>query len=305
MKAAILPLVALFGAVAVSGAAHAQCATVDPVIVPQLRVDPLDAGGPAELVQPFVLTFRRAGVGADPVTVHYQLVDEDSSVLSRVGRSQGPTLEWQSQESARQIGAFRGEGYALLRSGVAVLGENEQAAQRTINLRLTNLRDDLAAGVYREQFTVRYWCGEADMSLPYEAQGVVAVSVAVPNVISASISGASARGEIDFMDFSARSRTLQISVRSTGPYRVSARSLSGGALVRDGATGSADPADRVSYRTTIDNQPLSLGDAGLAPQRRAGLAGRKMTLQVEVEDTSAKRAGAYADTLLLTLSPVN
>ena len=304
MKHGMIALIAVAAASSASGAALAQCATVDPVIVPQVRVDPLDAGGPAELVQPFVLTFRRVGIDTTPVTVRYQIVDEDSSALSRVGRSQGPTVEWQSQDSAREIGAFRSEGYALLRSGQAVLGDKDQATQRTVSMRLTNLRDDLAAGVYREQFTIRYWCGEQDSTLPYEAQGIVAVSVAVPNVLSASISGGSSRGEIDFMDFAALSRTLQINVRSTGPYQVSARSIGGGALVREGAAGSSDPADRIAYRATLDNAPLSPGEAA-RPQRRAGLAGRRMALDVAVESIADKRAGAYADTLLVTLSPVN
>lgn len=304
MRPGLIALIGVSAAMSASGAAFAQCATIDPVIVPQLRVDPLDAGGPAELVQPFVLTFRRTGVATGPVIVRYQIVDEDSSAQSRIGRSQGPTVEWQSQDSARDIGAFRSEGYALLKSGQALLGDKDQATQRTISLRLTNLRDDLAAGIYREQFTIRYWCGDQDNTLPYEAQAIVAVSVAVPNVLSASIAGASPRGEIDFLDFSALSRSLQINVRSTGPYTVSARSLGGGSLLREGAAGSADTADRIAYRAAIDNEPLTLGDSART-HRRAGLAGRRMTLDVEVEDVGGKRAGAYADTLLVTLAPVN
>ncbi|MDO9337898.1 MAG: hypothetical protein EON95_08345 [Caulobacteraceae bacterium] len=304
MKPGMIALIAVSAAASASGTAFAQCATVDPVIVPQVRVDPLDAGGPAELVQPFVLTFRRAGVDTTPIVLRYQIVDEDSSAQSRIGRSQGPTVEWQSQDSSRDIGAFRSEGYALLRSGQALLGEKDQATQRTLSLRLTNLRDDLAAGVYREQFTIRYWCGAQDNTLPYEAQGIVAVSVAVPNVLSASIAGASPRGEIDFLDFAALTRSLQINVRSTGPYQVSARSLGGGALVREGSAGSTDSADRIAYRATLDNEPLNPGEAA-RPQRRAGLVGRRMTLDVAVEDIGDKRAGAYADTLLVTLAPVN
>lgn len=287
------------------GVAFAQCATVDPVVVPQVRVDPLDAAGPGELVQPLILTFRRSGLDTAPLTVRYQIVDEDSNLRSRVGVSQGPVVEWQGEDSSRDIGAFRSEAYSLLRSSRAVFGENDQAAQQSVALRLTDLRADLSSGVYREQFTVRYWCGDDDGQMPYEAQGAVAVSVAVPNVLSANVAGATAHGEIDFLDFAVRERSLQVSVRSTGPWRVTARSLNGGVLLRDQARLSGDPADSVGYAATFDGEAIDVDGATSQLMARAGLLGRQIPLDIQVEDTGSKRAGAYADTLLLTLSPAN
>ena len=304
MKSGLIALIAA-AATALPAAALAQCATIDPVFVPQVRVDPLDASGPGEVVQPFVLTFRRTGLDTAPLVVRYQIVDEDSSILSRVGLSQGPTVEWQGDDSVRDIGAFRSEAYALLRSGRVVLGENDTAAQENVRLRVTNLRDDLPAGVYREQFSVRYWCGEADASLPYESQGTVAVAVAVPNVLSANIAGASVHGQIDFMDFAVKTRQLQVSVRSTGPYRVTARSENGGILRREDVRGVADAADRIPYTLNFDGSALAVvGSEGQA-MRRAGLLGRQFTLDVAVPGVEANRAGIYKDTLYLTLTPVN
>ena len=307
MKTGLIALVAATAASALSGTALAQCATIDPVIIPQVRVDPLDASGPGELVQPFVLTFRRTGVDTEPLMVRYQIVDEDSNIQSRVGLSQGPTVEWQGEDSVREIGAFRSEAYSLLRSGRAVFGENDAASQQDVRLRVTNLRADLAAGVYREQFTVRYWCGEIDASMPYESQGTIAVSIAVPNVLSASVAGASVNGQIDFMDFATLSRTLQVSVRSTGPYRVTARSVNGGVLQRERASGAAsgDNADRIRYDAVFDGQPLDTDGSASRGMPRAGLLGRQIGLDVEVESVDGKRAGTYADTLLLTLAPAN
>lgn len=287
-----------------AGAASAQCVNIDPVVVPDVRIDPLDAAGPGELVQPLVLTFRRAGADVAPVSIRYQIVDEDSSVQSRIGLNQGPVVAWHSEESTRDIAAFRSEAYTLLRSGRVVIGENDQAAQRTVLLRLTNLREDLSAGVYREQFTVRFWCGEDDGAMPYDAQGVIAVAAVVPNVLSANIAGASVHGEIDFMNFDILSRSLQVSVRSTGPYRVTARSLNGGALLRE-RVGVADEADRIRYAALFDGQALDLDRGVSQAMPRAGLAGRQIPLDVTVEEVSGKRAGAYADTLLLTLAPFN
>lgn len=304
MKSGMIAVIAATAASSFAGAAWAQCASVDPVVVPQVRVDPLDAAGPGELVQPLILTFRRTGVDTAPVMIRYQIVDEDSSLRSRIGLSKGPTVEWQGQDSSRDIGAFRSEAYTLLRSGRALLGENDQAVQETVVMRLTNLREDLPAGVYREQFTVRYWCGEAETSMPYESQGAIAVSVAVPNVLSANIAGASARGEIDFMDFAVLSRTLQVSVRSTGPYRVTARSLNGGVFQRQRA-GAGDAADVIRYDATFDGQALNTAGTSSQPMPRAGLLGRQIALDVEVEPVDDKRAGVYADTLLLTLAPAN
>lgn len=287
-----------------AGVASANCANVEPVIVPQVRIDPLDAAGPGEVMQPFTLTFRRAGADSAPIKIRYQVVDEDSNVQTRVGVTQGPVVVWQSRDSVREIGAFRSEAYPLLRAGGVVIGENDQAVQTTIYMRLINLREDLPAGVYREQFSIRYWCGGEDNALPYEANGIVAVSVAVPNVLSASIAGASARGEVDFLDFSVPVRDLLISVRSTGPYRVTARSVNGGVLLRETAS-NPDEADRIGYTATLDGKLLATEGVSSKPMTRAGLLGRQMSLQVKVGDVSDKRAGAYADTLLLTLAPAN
>ncbi|MGZ9113607.1 MAG: hypothetical protein ACXW3K_03210, partial [Brevundimonas sp.] len=303
MKSGLIALIAATAASSLPGAALAQCATVDPVVAPQIRLDPLDAAGPGELVQPLILTFRRTGLDTSPLTIRYQIVDEDSNLRSRVGVTRGPALMWQGEDSSRDIGAFRSEAYSLLRSSRAIFGENDQATQQSVMLRLTDLREDLSAGVYREQFTVRYWCGDDDRQSPYEAQGAVAVSVAVPNVLSASIAGATAHGEIDFVDFAVLTRSLQVSVRSTGPYRVVARSLNGGVMLRDQARTKGDPADTIEYVATFDGEPLSIDGSSPEQMSRAGLLGRQVSLDIEVEDISAKRAGSYADVLLLTLSP--
>src|SRR3546814_3496361 len=60
--------------------AAAQCVTIDPVVVPDLRIAPLDATGPAQVMQPTMLNFRRIGSDtAAPPTVIYQILDEDRS----------------------------------------------------------------------------------------------------------------------------------------------------------------------------------------------------------------------------------
>lgn len=304
MKSRLLVLVAAT-ATSAAGGAWGQCATVDPVVVPQVRLDPLDAAGPAELVQPLVLIFRRTEMNAPPLAIRYQIVDEDSSIRSRVGVTQGPMVEWQGADSSRDIGAFRSEAYSLLRSSRVIFGENDQAAQQSVALRLTNLREDLSAGIYREQFTVRYWCGEDDNQMPYEAHGAVVVAVAVPNVLSANVAGATARGEIDFLDFAVRERSLQVSVRSTGPYQVTARSLNGGVLLRDQARLNGDRADRIPYAASFAGETISTDGAAGRRMERAGLLGRQIPLDIRVEDAALNRAGGYADTLLLTLSPAN
>src|SRR3546814_4268102 len=82
--------------------AAAQCVTIDPVVVPDLRIDPLDATGPAQVMQPTMLNFRRTGSDtAAPLTVIYQILDEDSTVQSRVGASAGPQIEWRRNEDRK------------------------------------------------------------------------------------------------------------------------------------------------------------------------------------------------------------
>lgn len=292
------------GLAVTTGIAEAQCVTVEPQVAPSIRLDTMDATGPAEVMQPITLTFRRADLNTSDLVVHYQIVDEDSSTRSRVGRAAGPLIEWQGEGSSRDIGVSRSEAYALLRSARVTLAADDQVGQQTVMARLTNLREDLPAGIYREQFTVRYWCGPPDATLPHEAPGAVAVTVAVPNVLSVNVAGASLRGAIDFMDFALLSRSLQISVRSTGPYEVTARSLNGGVMHRDGAQ-IAGPLDRIGYTARLDGQLLDASGMTTRRMGRAGLGGRTLALDIEVTGVDSVRAGDYADTLVLELTPMN
>ena len=282
--------------------AAAQCVTVDPAVVPDIRVDPLDATAANQVVQPVTLRFKRIGVDTAPLDITYQIVDEDSPVQMRVGMSAGPQIEWQSNDAARDIGVSRHEAYALLRSGRISFAAGESSKDADIRLFLKNLRDDLPAGIYREQYSIRYWCGEPDASVPNEAPGILSVAIQVPNVLSASVAGASTRGEIDFLDFTTLSRSLSISVRSTGRYTVNARSLNGYALVREGATSNTD-IDRISYDLRFGGHPLAQEAGAGFTNPRAGLQGIQIPLEVVVEDVSGKRAGSYSDTVLLTLTP--
>lgn len=285
-------------------AAWAQCATIDPVVVPEVRLDPMDAAGAAELVQPFTLTFRRAGVDLQPIQIRYQILDEDSAIRPRVGISEGPVVSWQSSDSNRDIGGLRNQAYALMNSGLIAIGQDDLATQRQVTLRLSDLRADLRSGVYREQFTVRFWCDSEGVTAPFESVAAVAVAVAVPNVLSASVAGASARGEIDFFDFESLARSLQVSVRSTGPYRVTARSLNGGFMLREGSSG-ADDFDRIPYETHLDGKLIRIGREEAVAMPRAGLTGQQLSLDIAVQGVQNNRAGPYADTLLLTLEPAN
>ncbi len=303
MRKATVALMGSAAALVWAGAVQASCVTIQPAVVNEVRLDPLAVGAPGQLLQPFSLTFNRATAQGEPLIVHYQIVDEDSVLRARVGASTGPAIEFQSRDTNREITVARNEGFTPLRAGRVTMEADHVSAQAELFLRLTDLREDLAAGAYREGFTVRYWC-DADNPAPYEAAGVVLTTVVVPNVISANIAGASASGEIDFLDFAMLSRRLQVSVRSTGPFEVTARSVNGGALLRDSAGPNADAADQISYQAWIDGRALALSGAVL-PFDRAGLTGRLLSLDVEVEPVEDKRAGSYADTLLLTLTPAN
>lgn len=283
-------------------AAAASCVTVEPVLTPAIQLDPLDASGASQLAQTLTLRFHRADPGAGALRVQYQIVDEDTPVNPRAGATQGPQIAWHAQDTGREIGAARSEGYPLLRSGVVQLGDDEHTAVGSVILRLVNLREDFPAGVYREQYTVRYWCGDDPM--PFEARGAVAVTVVAPNVLSATLGGASAHGEIDFLDFATTRRQLAVSVRSTGSYRISARSQNGGVMVRQGS-GARDAADRIAYEVTFAGRRLALDGGAPIAMDRDGLAGRQHALEVAVEDVRDKRAGDYADTIFLTLEPAN
>ena len=239
-----------------------------------------------------------------PLNITYQIVDEDSSLRLRVGMDAGPEIEWRSNDAGRDIGALRRESYALLRSGTVSFAAGENSKDAGIRLFVKNLQDDLPAGVYREQYTIRYWCGDPNATVPNELSGNISVTLRVPNVLSANVAGGSRRGEIDFLDFATLSRSLSISVRSTGPYKVTARSLNGGTMVRQGASSNAQ-ADRITYLLRFGGQAMTPDSGAGFSYPRAGLQGLQIPLDVTVEDVSGKRAGTYSDTVMLTLAPAS
>ncbi len=282
----------------------AQCVAADPSAVPDISIDPLDATGANQIVQPLTLRFRRVGMETSPLNITYQIVDEDSSLRLRVGMDAGPEIEWRSNDAGRDIGALRRESYALLRSGTVSFAAGENSKDAGIRLFVKNLQDDLPAGVYREQYTIRYWCGDPNATVPNELSGNISVTLRVPNVLSANVAGGSRRGEIDFLDFATLSRSLSISVRSTGPYKVTARSLNGGTMVRQGASSNAQ-ADRITYLLRFGGQAMTPDSGAGFSYPRAGLQGLQIPLDVTVEDVSGKRAGTYSDTVMLTLAPAS
>jgi spore coat protein U-like protein len=280
--------------------AAAQCVGIEPAVVPEVIVNPLAATAASQIVQPVTLRFRRIGVGSAPVTVTYQIVDEDSPIQSRVGLSAGPQVDWRSDDG-RNIGVPRNEGSALLRSAQVTLAANADSGAETVRLFLRDLDADFPAGFYRELYTVRYWCGEPDTTVANEVPGVLSVTIQIPNVLGASVGGASSRGTIDFSGFETLTRSVAVSVRSTGRYTVTATSLNNGVLLREGARGG-DAADRIAYRLRYAGQPLEV-DAAVLSSPRAGIGGQQIPVEVTVEDVSTKRAGRYRDTLTLTLTP--
>ena len=293
---------AALAAALMAGPAWGQCVSVEPTFVPDIPIDPLDAAGAAAVVQPVSLTFRRIGSEREKLDVIFQVLDEDSTI-PRIGIYAGPQVEWQSVKGSRNIGVTRNEPYSFLRSGQVVFNPNSGSEQATLRLYVQNLHSDLPAGTYREQFTIRYWCGgDTSSNAPVEATGVLSATVRVPNVLSATVAGLSSQGEVDFYDFETLSRSLSISVQGTGPYEVSARSENNGAMFRDGAR--IGDEDRVAYRIEFEGRALAPDGSARIRYPRAGLAGRQAPLVITAEDVSKKRAGRYSDTIILTLAPV-
>jgi hypothetical protein len=300
MKRALFLLTALPVMAAAHGAVAADCVTVDPVIVSEIRLDPMSASPGGELVQTFNITFR----GAQGTPFLFRISDEDSGVVHRVGQTAGPVIDW--THGSVDIGVGRLEAFtdALGRGGGASgIPRGSNSVDVPITLRLSDLQADLAAGIYREQFTVRFNCNVKGGSNYGESMGAVAVSVAVPNVISVNVAGASASGQIDFQDFATLSRSLNLSVRSTGPFRVRAASENAGAMVRDRVTNPTD-VDLIPYSLTLDGQSMDVGSWS-SRQPRVGLTGRQFPLEVTAADISSNRAGEYRDELTITFEPLN
>jgi hypothetical protein len=128
-----------------------------------------------------------------------------------------------------------------------------------------------------------------------------AVSLTIPNLVSLTTASAAT---LDFQNFTSLSQQLNVGLKSTGPVNVAIDSTNKLKMVRSGASAPYPDNSTILYSLSLRSVPVPSLPANLTNQPRAGVAGTTWPLVLSLPSTpSGKVAGAYTDTITLTLTP--
>lgn len=126
------------------------------------------------------------------------------------------------------------------------------------------------------------------------------LNLAIPKIVSIVTA---APATIDFGNFTTTTQTAQVSVKSTSTLNVAVATSNTGKLVRSGAVAPV-PADSYIPYSMSFNGAVMASNTTLTNQTRAGVLGSNYPLQLILTDgiPSGKLAGAYSDTITLTIT---
>jgi len=289
----------LIAVLAQPGAA-AACANFT-ASAPPLRYDPLSSAPVAPQPVNMMVT-RQQQAGPDVVGVRFQFVDPmRGGPVFRLG-SQGPVYEIIENGRAVIVGAtsatLMAANSVTLQFGVAGQGDTVSAPGLRLEMEPAQ---NVAADNYVANLDVRYECLYADgaVSASMIQPNGLNLTALVPNLISVNLAGGGKAGVIDFGGFQRSIQRAFVSVRSTGPYRVTTQSANGGVMRIDGMTG--DNAS-IAYTLSLDGRAIgAVGDRLFQP---AGAGGVDMLLEAALQDDiTQKRAGLYRDEVTVTFTP--
>ncbi|MCS6622540.1 hypothetical protein N0B44_06440 [Roseibacterium beibuensis] len=278
----------------------AACATFT-VTAPPLRYDPLSST-PAAPQPVNVIVTRQAQVGPAVVGVRFQFVDPmRGGPIFRLG-SQGPVYDIIENGRVVVVGATSATLTAA--NSVAVqfadAGHGDVVGAPGFRLEMEPAQN-VAADFYIANLDIRYECRYADggVSASMVQPNGLTLTALVPNLISVNLAGGGKAGVIDFGGFQRSTQRAFVSVRSTGPYRVTTQSANGGVMRIAGMTGENAS---IAYSLTLDGH--AIGAASHRLFQPAGAGGADMLLQAAlVDDISQKRAGLYRDEVTVTFTP--
>lgn len=278
----------------------AACANFT-VTAPPLRYDPLSSTPVAP--QPVnVIVTRQAQAGPAVVGVRFQFVDPmRGGPVFRLG-SQGPVYDIMENGRVVIVGATSATLTAANSVAVqfAEAGPGDTVSAPGLRLEMEPAQN-VAADFYIANLDVRYECHYADggVSASMIQPNGLNLTALVPNLISVNLAGGGKAGVIDFGGFQHSTQRAFVSVRSTGPYRVTTQSTNGGEMRTAGMTGENAS---IAYSLSLDGHPIGAVSSRLF--QPAGAGGVDMLLQAAlVDDISQKRAGLYRDEVTVTFTP--
>jgi hypothetical protein len=240
-------------------------------------------------------------------SVRLILVDADTGPL-RLAQS-GPAYEVTTPNGTINYAYSAGTAATATPEGLVISLPSASQVQTDLRIRVpANSGDaDYTGGTaYRENLSYSVQCYNASGTAIGGGLTGAAVSpeVTIPRVLSASLTGQTTSGEVDFGNFaSLNPAPLAINLRSTSSISVQVSTARGLQMVRTGAPATPAANDVIPYTLSLNNQAVTTSPFTFTASR-VGVAQRTWSLQLGLPTTPAgKRAGAYSDTITIELSP--
>ena len=305
MTRTLAPIAAALMAMGFAGpamAAPCMTMTISPSAPGLAQWNPLD-GQDQEVA--FTATITRDAASTKSVRLIF--IDNDSNISpTRIGTS-GPRYAIVSAGGG--VISFP-KGTTLSNSyGVTVPFTNKNDATVSLKVRILGSREDFTSDVrYQENLDYAAQClkanGSDNGSSTVPTSSNLRLDLTIPKVLSVTTSSAA---EINFQEFTKDQEQTIIRLASTSPLNVSATTDNNGKLM---IGTSAPPNATIPYTMQFglnNGSPLAPLPSTGTPitAARAGVGGSAYALNLKLTDgvPSGKIAGAYSDTITLTITP--
>ncbi|HKY82632.1 MAG TPA: hypothetical protein VJM09_14295 [Sphingobium sp.] len=277
----------------------ANCATVSFSVPTFQDFDPINGNYPTLSI---TANFTRIDSNAKSVRIIF--ADNDAGTPVKLGQS-GPIYEIKANDGALIVSPS-----SNISNGAGALGVfSGSTASTTLSFIIPNTTTDFIGDtVFSESLKYSVQCydnntnGTGAGNAPSDL-GVPAfiLPVRIKKVVSITTAGPQT---INFGNFTTTTQQLQVGLRSTSSINVGVSTLRDNQMVLAGAVPPFPANASIPYSMTLNGTPVANG-TNLTNQTRAGVAGMNWPLILTLSGglPSGKIAGAYSDTITLTLTP--
>lgn len=259
------------------------------------------------LAQESGFTIRVTPVAANTRSARLIFLDADTTNLPLKIQDAGPRYDIINAASSEILSFPRNTSVTLSAVQLLQFPKARTAANLSLRLRLQanqNPVEDYEGGrTYSETLRYAVQCFKINGDPNGTDQDVISgftLSYTTPRLAQFNTAGPI---NLDFRNFTSKSQTARINIRSTSRIAMSAITSNGGRMVRQGSNASLSENVVIPYSILFNGRQVVPGQR-LSGLDRAGIAGASLPLVLQLNGIpSGKLAGSYSDTITLTIEP--
>ena len=287
----------------------AQCASVgfSPSNVSLPNYDPI-AGSAVQ--GNFTATITRTDPSTTAVRMIFMDSDDSASMplrLGVVGTTPGPRYDILDGSGAKVAFPLNTD-VTTKRSVKVSLPAGSSGDLVSANYRVDVLANtvgkDFQNGTYGEPLTYSIQCFQGTTSQSTDTQVTApTLSMVIPNLVTLTTGGPQT---LDFQNFTSLAQQLNVGVKSTGPINIDLRTANQRKMILAGAPAPAPLNSYIAYSINLNGRSVTQDPYIVLNAPRTGVAGKAWPLKLSLpSQPSGKIAGAYNDTITLTVTPGN